>query len=105
MLHRGDIIVGKCYVDNERKVARLVLGVDRKTVKFNTYHMDTGNSCGSPSEWSGQEFNHWADHEATPAEMAMLRSGEMAYAWQSSNPLPKEMAEVCARRASGESLS
>ena len=88
MLHRGDIIVGKCYVDNERKIARLVLGVDRKTVKFNTYHMDTGNSCGSPSEWSGQEFNHWADHEATPAEIAKLGSHEreaLFRAPQSSN--------------------
>jgi len=77
MLRNRDVTVGKCYVNNGRKVAREVTRADEKTVIFNTYHLDTGNSCGSPSECTRQDFTRWADHEATPAEMASLPYQEM----------------------------
>jgi len=53
------------------------MGTHDKTVIFHTYHLDTGYSCGSPSECTRQEFIRWADREATPAEMASLQSQEM----------------------------
>jgi len=77
MLHKRDVIVGQCYVNNERKVARKVLVVDQKTVKFNTYHLNSGNSCGSPSECTLQDFKHWANREASPTEISSLQHREM----------------------------
>jgi len=88
MLRKQDLGVGRCYVNNERKVARAVMGANDKTVTFITYHLDTGNSCGSASECSRQDFIRWADHEATPAEIAKLGSHEreaLFRAPQSSN--------------------
>ena len=77
MLRKQDLSVGKCYVNKERRVARAVLGSNDQTVTFITYHLDTGNSCGSASECSRQDFIRWADHEATPAELTRLESHEM----------------------------
>jgi len=77
MSRKRDVTVGKYYVNNKRKVAREVLGANDMTVKFNTYHMDTGNSCGSSSESTRPEFIRWADREATSSEMASLQSQEM----------------------------
>ena len=72
-----DVSVGKCYVNNKRKVARAVLGTSDKIVEFYTYHLDSGNSCGSSSECTRQEFIRWADREASPAEIASLQSQDM----------------------------
>ena len=77
MLRKQAIIVGKYYVNNSRKVAREVLGADDKTVKFITHHLDTGNSCGSASECTRQDFTNWADREATSAEIASVQSQEV----------------------------
>jgi len=77
MLRRREVIVGKCYANNARKVTREVVAANHETVKFHTYHLDTGNSCSSPSECAKQEFMHWADREVTPAEMASLQTQEM----------------------------
>jgi hypothetical protein len=77
MLERQTVTVGKCYVNNQRKVAREVVGADLETVRFITYHLDTGNSCGSPSECTRQDFIQWADREASPAEIARLQSKGM----------------------------
>ncbi len=73
MLRKHDVTVGKFYVNNERRIAREVLQTSRQTVKFNTYHLDTGNSCGSPSECTLQDFIRWANDEASPAELAFLQ--------------------------------
>jgi len=88
MLRRQDLSAGKCYVNYARKVARVVLAVNDKNVTFITYHLDTGNSCGSASECPKSDFVRWADHEATPVEIAKLRSLEaeaLFRAPQSSN--------------------
>jgi len=77
MLERQVISVGKWYVNNERKVARAILKADDKTVQFNTHHLDSGNSCGSASECTRQEFTRWADREASPAEKASLQNRKM----------------------------
>jgi hypothetical protein len=77
MLRKQAIIVGKYYVNNSRKVAREVLGADDKTVRFITHHLDTGNSCGSASECTRQDFIHWANREATSAEIASVQAQEM----------------------------
>jgi hypothetical protein len=77
MLRKQDLSAGKCYVNYGRKVARAVLAANDKIVKFITYHLDTGNSCGSASECTKSDFIRWADHEATPAEIAKLKSLEM----------------------------
>ena len=73
MLRKRDVIVGKFYVNNERRIAREVLQTSKETVTFNTYHLDTGNSCGSPSECTVQDFVRWANGEASPAEIAFLQ--------------------------------
>ena len=77
MLRKQAIFVGKYYVNKSRKVAREVLGADDQTVMFMTYHLDTRNSCGSASECTRQDFMNWAAREATPAEIASVRSQEM----------------------------
>jgi len=92
MLHNRDITVGKCYVNNARKVARKVVGVDHKIVKFDTYHLDTGNSCGSSSECTMQEFKRWADREASPAEIASLQYQELEARFHEPRfPNPEEL--------------
>jgi hypothetical protein len=73
MLRKQDLIVGKFYVNNERRIARELLQVKRQTVTFNTYHLNTGNSCGSPSECLIHDFIRWAIGEASPAELAFLQ--------------------------------
>ena len=73
MLRKRDIIVGKFYVNDERRVAREVLRISRQTVTFNTNHLDTGNSCGSPSEDLVQDFVRRANHEVSPLELAFLQ--------------------------------
>jgi len=73
MLRGRDIHVGKCYVNNARTIVREVLQASGHIIIFNTYHLDTGNSCGSPSECTRRDFTHWADCEASPTEMARLQ--------------------------------
>ena len=73
MLRKRDVIVGKFYVNNERRIAREVLRTSRQTITFNTYHLDTGNSCGWPSECLVQDFIRWANGEASPTELALLQ--------------------------------
>ena len=77
MLRIQDVIVGKFYVNNDRRIAREVLRTGRHTIIFNTYHLDTGNSCGSPSECLVQDFVRWASREASPAELAFLQYQSM----------------------------
>ena len=77
MLPKQAVKVGKCYVNKRGKVAREVLEADEDIVKFYTHHLDTGNSCGSPSECMRQDFLRWADREATSAELARLRYQEL----------------------------
>ena len=77
MLRRQAITVGKWYVNNERKIARAVLEADETTVQFNTHHLDSGNSCGSSSECTSQEFVHWADREASATETVSLQKQKM----------------------------
>ena len=73
MLRKQDIIIGKFYVNSERTVARQVLRVGQQTVTFNTFHLNTGYSCGSPSECLVQHFVHWANREASPLDLAFLQ--------------------------------
>ncbi len=63
MLRRKDIRAGKCYVNNARTIVREVVQVSGQVVTFQTYHLDTGNSCGSPSECETRDFTRWADSE------------------------------------------
>lgn len=74
MLGKRDVIVGKFYVNNGRRIAREVLRTSEKIITFNNYHLDTGNSCGSPSECTVQDFVRWASDEASPAELAFLQN-------------------------------
>ncbi len=74
MLQKQDVIVGKFYVNQGRRIAREVLRAGEKIVLFNNYHLDTGNSCGSPSECTLQDFVRWADDEASPGELAFLQA-------------------------------
>ncbi len=76
MLRKQDLSAGKCYVNYGSKVARAVLAANDNIVTFITYHLDTGNSCGSASECTKSDFIRWADHEATPTELAKLQSHE-----------------------------
>lgn len=74
MLRGRDIHVGKCYVNSTRTIAREVIQASERTVTFKTYHLDTGNSCGSPSECPRRDFTHWAASEASPSEMERLHN-------------------------------
>lgn len=73
MLQKQDLIVGKFYVNQGRRIAREVLRTSDRIITFNNYHLDTGNSCGSPSECTVQDFMRWANDEASPAELAFLQ--------------------------------
>ena len=85
MLRRRDVTVGKCYVNNARNIAREVVSVKHETVRFNNYHLETGNSCGSASECPRDEFIRWADREATSAEMANLQREEVDALFRAPN--------------------
>jgi hypothetical protein len=78
MLESQKVSTGKYYVNRSKKIIREVVMINGQTVLFNTHHLDTGNSCGSPSECMFMDFLKWADHEATPAELTSLqyRKGE-----------------------------
>jgi hypothetical protein len=78
MLRKRDLIAGKFFVNKERRIAREVLQTSRQTVTFNTYHLDTGNSCGSPSECLVEDFVRWANREVSPRELAFLQHQSMA---------------------------
>jgi hypothetical protein len=78
MLTKRDVIAGKFYVNQERKIAREVLRTSGQTITFNTYHLDTGNSCGSPSECLVEDFVRWASREVSPGELALLQNQSMA---------------------------
>lgn len=102
MLRNRKVTAGKYYVNNARKIVREVLAIDDKTVIFNTHHLDTGNSCGSPSECRIWDFIHWADHEATPAEMSILQDRkveDLLYAPQ--DPRQEELDRYVIQPASG----
>jgi hypothetical protein len=91
MLRNRKISVGKYYVNNARNIAREVLACCDKTAVFITHHLDTGNSCNSPSECLKRNFINWADHEATPAEMAKLQTHKVEaqlHAPQFTSPQP-----------------
>ena len=77
MLRNRQITVGKYYVNNARNIAREVVTCCDKTVVFITHHLDTGNSCNAPSECLKRNFINWADHEATPMELAKLQSNKL----------------------------
>ena len=77
MLRKQDVIAGKFYVNRERRIAREVLRTNQQTVLFNTYHLNTGNSCGYPSECLIEDFVRWADREVSPAELAFLQYPSM----------------------------
>lgn len=85
MLRRRNVTVGKFYVNNGRRIAREVLRTSQQTVTFNTYHLNTGNSCGSPSECLLQDFVRWADREAWPSELAFLQNQGMAAQYHASD--------------------
>jgi hypothetical protein len=72
MLRNRKVTVGRYYVNNARMIAREVVAADEQFVTFNTHHLDTGNSCPSPSQCTKRDFIHWADHEAAPSEIASL---------------------------------
>ena len=78
MLEGQKVSTGKYYVNHSKMILREVVMIKDQTVLFNTHHVDTGNSCGSPSECKLMDFLNWADHEATPAELTSLhyRKGE-----------------------------
>ena len=80
MLRTRNIRVGRYYVNKARDIAREVLAIDDKIVTFNTHHLDTGNSCQSPSECTIRDFIHWADHGATSSELTSLHNRQMEVA-------------------------
>jgi len=77
MLRTRKVIVGNYYVDGRRQIARHVLKITNDTITFNTHHLDNGNSTGYPSICLKSDFLQWADHEATPREITILRNHEM----------------------------
>ena len=74
MVESQELIEGRYYVNQSRKIMRQVVMLSDQIVVFITHHLETGNSCGSASECRVPDFLKWADHEATPVEIASLRS-------------------------------
>ena len=93
MLESQKVSAGKYYVNRSKMIIREVVMIKGQTVLFNTHHLDTGNSCGSPSECMVMDFLKWADHEATTAELTSLhyRKGksslgeELTFDWEESH--------------------
>jgi hypothetical protein len=77
MLPRRELTVGKGYVNEEMWLVREVIEVGRKTVKYNTYHLSTGQLCGASHECNKNRFIHWADREATEEEIENLQHAEV----------------------------
>ena len=77
MLESQRITSGKYYVNQARDIAREVVEAHDNVVLFITYHLNTGRSSGTPSECVKQHFTHWADHEATLAEMSNIQHQKM----------------------------
>lgn len=77
MLAGINVTTGKYYVNQARDIAREVVESHDNVVLFITYHLDTGRSSGNPSECMKQHFTHWADHEATLAEMSIIQHEKM----------------------------
>ena len=73
MIQIRKVAAGKYYIDSNRNIAREVLEVKDDAVFFITYHLDTGASTGYPNMCMKQSFTHWADHEATLAEISNLQ--------------------------------
>lgn len=77
MLANRQIEPGKCYVNENDRRARQVHSVDRQTVVFSHYDMETGRLCGSPNKrCTRHELIHWADREATRREAGSLQRQE-----------------------------
>jgi len=75
---RGQVItVGKWYVNNKRRIARAVLDAGPRIIKFNTHHLNSGNSCHVSSECTRQEFARWADREASASETTSLQNQKL----------------------------
>ncbi len=77
MLARRELTVGKCYINEELQVAREVIELGRRTVKYKVYHLINGKLCGAARECQKTHFLHWADREGTPEEMASLQHTEI----------------------------
>lgn len=77
MLPRRELTVGKGYVNEEMWLVREVIEVGHKTVKYNTYHLSTGQLCGAPHECRKNRFIRWADREATEEETENLQHTEV----------------------------
>jgi hypothetical protein len=96
MFGNQNVSMGKYYVNRSKVIVREVVMINGQTVLFNTHHLDTGNSCGSPSECRILDFLNWADHEATPAELTSLhyRKGEsslgeeLTFDWEEFHAAP-----------------
>ncbi|MGE5248654.1 MAG: hypothetical protein ACM3QS_00435 [Bacteroidota bacterium] len=91
MLARREIQARKCYVNDIWERAREVVQVDCETVLFNSYDLRTGKLCGRPRrQCSRNEIIHWANREATPAEMSRLRRDEMEALFRAQDPGPAQ---------------
>jgi hypothetical protein len=77
MLARRELTIGKCYINEELQVAREVIELGHKTVKYKIYHLTSGKLCGAARECQKKHFLHWADREGTPEEMACLQHNEI----------------------------
>ncbi len=77
MLARRQIQVGKCYVNENNRSAREIVSMDRQTVVYSHYDLDSGRLCGSPNQSCNRsEILHWADREATRREAGSLKRHE-----------------------------
>lgn len=77
MLASRQIEAGKCYVNEDVRNAREVLRVERQTVVFSDYDLETGKLRGAPNKrCTREEIIHWADREATHRESRSLKREE-----------------------------
>jgi len=86
MLQKKDIATGKYYVNNERRIIREVLRLNSHNIIFKAYHLDTGFSCGFPSECTIQDFARWADRVASFTELASAQYQELEDRFHAPQP-------------------
>ena len=72
MFTSGNVTAGKYYINQTRDIAREVVETHDNVILFITHHLNTGRSNGTPSECMKKHFVHWADHEATRAEISNI---------------------------------
>ncbi|MBC7876400.1 MAG: hypothetical protein H7Y59_04445 [Anaerolineales bacterium] len=94
MLPRRELNAGKSYVNENEWIAREVVELERKIVKYKTYDLTTGKLCGATQECSKPNFIYWADREATNEEVKNLQHDEADALYKTDEPIQETESDL-----------